>query len=63
MDGTITEEDVAGRVFPVFGFKANHDGVVKLLDGVARNGYTVVYLTARSMGEDAGLREYLFEVI
>ncbi len=81
VDGTITEEDVTGRVFPAFGIKvrrsrsfkkqigctspfhqANHDGVVKLYDEIVRNGYVMIYLTGRSMGEDSGLREYLFEV-
>ena len=62
VDGTITEQDVKGRVFPTFGFKANHDGIVRLLDKVVQNGYVVVYLTGRSMGEDHDTRTYLFEV-
>ena len=62
VDGTITETDVRGRIFPEFGFKVNHDGVVKLFDNVVRNGYTMIYLTARSMAEDTDTREYLFEV-
>ncbi len=63
VDGTITSTDVGGRIYPTFGIKANHDSVVKLIDGAVRNGLHAIYLTGRSMGEDEGLREYLFEVM
>ena len=62
VDGTITTEDISGRVFPTLGFKTNHEGVVKLFDEIVKNGYVVVYLTARPMAEDTTTRKYLFEV-
>jgi len=61
IDGTITESDIKGHVFPVFGFSAHHEHVVEMFDKVGNNGYNVVYLTARSIASDIDTREYLFE--
>ncbi len=38
------------------------ENVIELFHNIANNGYTVVYLTARSMAQDAATRKYLFEV-
>ena len=62
IDGTITESDIKGHVFPVFGFSAHHDHVVEMFHKIGDNGYNVVYLTARSIASDIDTREYLFEV-
>ena len=62
IDGTITETDIKGHVFPMFGFTAHHDNVVELFHKIGRNGYQMVYLTARSMAHDVDTRSYLFEV-
>ena len=62
VDGTITETDVKGHVFPMFGFTAHHEHVVELFHKIADNGYQIVYLTARSIAQDVDTREYLFEV-
>ena len=35
---------------------------MELYDKIARNGYQLIYLTARSMGDDQDTREYLFQV-
>ena len=61
IDGTITESDIKGHVFPIFGFAADHDFVVELYDKVGQNGYNMVYLTARSMSNDISTRSYLFQ--
>ena len=61
IDGTITESDIKGHVFPVFGFSAHHDHVVEMFHKIGDNGYNVVYLTARSIASDMYTREYLFE--
>lgn len=62
IDGTITTSNVRGFIFPQLGISADHTDVVRLLDGIRDRGYTVMYLTARSMGVDSDTREYLFEV-
>ena len=62
IDGTITESDIKGHVFPVFGFSAHHDHVVEMFHKIGDNGYNIVYLTARSIASDIDTREYLFEV-
>ena len=61
IDGTITESDIKGRVFPMFGFAAHHQNVVELFDKINDNGYEIVYLTARSMAQDIDTRQYLFK--
>ena len=50
------------QVYPYFGVDADHAGVVELYDKIAKNGYQIIYLTARSMGDDKDTREYLFKV-
>jgi phosphatidate phosphatase PAH1 len=62
IDGTITESDTRGFLYPQLGIRADHNGVVMLLDSINEMGYTVMYLTARSMGTDGTTREYLFKV-
>ncbi len=62
VDGTITESDMRGHVLPHFGSDADHDDVVKLYHKIGRNGYNLIYLTARSIAMDGTTREYLFEV-
>ena len=62
VDGTISESDFKGHVFPYFGFTADHDYVVELFHKIAENGYKMVYLTARSIAQDKDTRGYLFEV-
>ena len=62
IDGTITTSNIQGFILPQLGIDAAHDDVVRLLDSIGDRGYTVMYLTARSMGWDQQTREYLFEV-
>jgi len=55
IDGTITRSDVFGHILPVvFRKDWSHDGVAQLFAGIAANGYKVLYLTARAIGQ-AGL--------
>ena len=63
IDGTITESDVSGHVLPRFGINAHHDHVIELFDKADKNGYKVVYLTARSIAQAESTREYLFETL
>ena len=62
LDGTITESDIKGHVFPTLGWEAHHDNVVEMFDKIADNGYTIIYLTGRPLDNDKTTRGYLFEV-
>ena len=62
VDGTITTSDTKGFIYAQLGIKVEHKGVVRLLHALNERGYTVIYLTARSMGLDHMTRKYLFEV-
>ena len=61
IDGTITTSDHRGVVRGVLGLKVHHEGIVRLLDEVAKRGYKVMYLTARSLGFDTITRNYLYK--
>ena len=61
IDGTITKSDVTGFVGGTLGLEVHHEGVVRLLDAVGKRGYSVMYLTARSLGFDITTRDYLFK--
>ncbi len=63
IDGTITKANIRGRVYPAFGLDAHQEGVVDLFDDAVRHGYTMFYLTGRSMAEDESTRSYLFETL
>jgi phosphatidate phosphatase LPIN len=59
IDGTITRSDVAGQILPMLGRDWTQAGVVDLYNGVARNGYKFVYLSARPIGYAGATRGYL----
>ena len=61
IDGTITRSDVLGFVGGKFGLDVHHLDVVRFLHNANRNGYQVLYLTARPVAFDEGTREYLFD--
>ncbi|KAK0551263.1 lipin Ned1 [Tilletia horrida] len=59
IDGTITKSDALGHVFNMIGRDWTHLGVAKLYTDVARNGYHVMYLTSRAIGQADTTRDYL----
>ncbi|OAV95403.1 hypothetical protein PTTG_05454 [Puccinia triticina 1-1 BBBD Race 1] len=59
IDGTITKSDALGHVFNMIGRDWTHAGVAKLYTDIARNGYKVMYLTSRAIGQANTTREYL----
>jgi len=64
VDGTITTADVKGFIGGVMGFDVHHDGAVELFEKVDKNGYTMIYLSARPMGAfNEDTRQYLFETL
>lgn len=63
IDGTITKSDALGHVLNMIGKDWTHPGVAKLFQDIARNGYNLVYLTARSVGQADTTRQYLDSII
>lgn len=63
IDGTITESDVKGQVLPHIGITAQHKKVVELFDKLEKNGYGIIYLTARSMAQDEATKDYIFKML
>ncbi|SCU89684.1 LAME_0E04940g1_1 [Lachancea meyersii CBS 8951] len=59
IDGTITKSDALGHVLTMIGRDWTHLGVAELFTEIKRNGYNVVYLTARSAGQADSTRSYL----
>ncbi|ORM41538.1 Phosphatidate phosphatase PAH2 [Babesia sp. Xinjiang] len=60
VDGTITKSDALGHIMPILGRDWSHTGVAELFTKIRSNGYHVVYLTARAIGQADYTREYLF---
>ncbi|KAL9065358.1 MAG: hypothetical protein Q9157_007499 [Trypethelium eluteriae] len=63
IDGTITKSDVLGHVLNTFGRDWTHAGVAKLYTDIAANGYNIIYLTSRSVGQADTTRAYLNGVL
>ncbi|KAI9000775.1 LNS2-domain-containing protein [Trametes punicea] len=59
IDGTITKSDALGHVFTMIGRDWTHLGVAKLYTDICRNGYKIMYLTSRAIGQADSTREYL----
>ncbi|EPQ30036.1 uncharacterized protein PFL1_02154 [Pseudozyma flocculosa PF-1] len=59
IDGTITKSDALGHVFTMIGRDWTHIGVAKLYTDIARNGYRIMYLTSRAIGQADTTRDYL----
>ncbi|EIN10997.1 LNS2-domain-containing protein [Punctularia strigosozonata HHB-11173 SS5] len=59
IDGTITKSDALGHVFTMIGRDWTHTGVAKLYTDITRNGYKIMYLTSRAIGQADSTRDYL----
>ncbi|KAJ7930124.1 nuclear elongation and deformation protein 1 [Mycena leptocephala] len=59
IDGTITKSDGLGHVFAMIGRDWTHLGVAKLYTDITRNGYKIMYLTSRAIGQADATRDYL----
>ncbi|KAM3586148.1 lipin Ned1 [Umbelopsis sp. WA50703] len=62
IDGTITKSDALGHVFTMIGRDWTHNGVAKLYTDIHNNGYQLLYLTSRAIGQADYTREYLKKV-
>ncbi|KAK7576591.1 hypothetical protein V9T40_012877 [Parthenolecanium corni] len=59
IDGTITKSDVLGHIMPIVGNAWAQSGVAKLFNRIEDNGYKLLYLSARAIGQSKGTRKYL----
>ncbi|KAI1375285.1 LNS2-domain-containing protein [Hypoxylon crocopeplum] len=63
IDGTITKSDALGHVLNMIGRDWTHAGVAKLYSDIAENGYNIMYLTSRSVGQADMTRVYLNGIV
>ena len=63
IDGTITKSDALGHVLNMIGRDWTHTGVAKLYSDIAANGYNIMYLTSRSVGQADTTRTYLANIV
>jgi phosphatidate phosphatase LPIN len=59
VDGTITRSDLLGNIMPLMGRDWSHSGVTALFSAIARNGYEILYLTSRAIGQAGITRSYI----
>ncbi|XP_054266582.1 phosphatidate phosphatase LPIN3 isoform X2 [Macrosteles quadrilineatus] len=59
IDGTITKSDVLGHILPIVGKDWAQSGVAKLFTKIKDNGYKLLYLSSRAIGQSRLTREYL----
>ncbi|KAI0266885.1 Lipin/Ned1/Smp2-domain-containing protein [Gloeopeniophorella convolvens] len=59
IDGTITKSDALGHMFTLIGRDWTHLGVAKLYTDICKNGYKIMYLTSRAIGQADSTRYYL----
>ncbi|PIA12750.1 LNS2-domain-containing protein [Coemansia reversa NRRL 1564] len=62
IDGTITKSDALGHLFNMVGKDWTHHGVAKLYTDIVNNGYEILYLTSRAIGQADGTRYFLSNV-
>ncbi|CAG9335804.1 unnamed protein product [Blepharisma stoltei] len=59
IDGTITKSDVLGQVLPMVGKDWSHSGIVSFYNNIKKNGYKIVYISSRAIGQSEHTRGYL----
>lgn len=59
IDGTITKSDALGHLLNIVGRDWTHSGVAKLYTEIVANGFNILYLTSRSVGQADMTRGYL----
>ena len=56
---SVLRSDALGHVFTMIGRDWTHLGVAKLYTDICRNGYKIMYLTSRAIGQADSTRYYL----
>jgi phosphatidate phosphatase LPIN len=59
IDGTITKSDLFGHILPILGRDWSHSGVAQLYSNIEENGYKILYLSSRSIGQANYTRGYI----
>ncbi|KAK7468227.1 hypothetical protein BaRGS_00036550 [Batillaria attramentaria] len=59
IDGTITKSDVLGQILPIIGRDWSQSGVAQLFSRLSNNGYKLVYLSARAIGQSRITKDLL----
>lgn len=59
VDGTITKSDALGHLFTMVGKDWTHPGIANLYTNIVKNGYVIMYLTSRAIGQADMTRGYL----
>jgi len=62
VDGTITKTDFLGHVLPYFGKDWSQPGIAPLFTNLRRNGYFILYLTSRPIGQSQQTKDFLQSV-
>ena len=62
IDGTITKSDVLGHILPAIGHDWAQSGVAQLFSKIRNNGYHIMYLSARAIGQATITKDYLHSV-
>jgi len=63
IDGTVTKSNIRGMILPALGLSDwKHRGVVELYQKIAEQGYTLLYLTNRAIGQSDMTREYIYSL-
>lgn len=62
IDGAITRSNTRGHLIPSLGRDWSHSGVAKLFSDVVQNGYKIVYLSSRSIGQADMTKDYLSSI-
>ncbi|GFS08811.1 phosphatidate phosphatase LPIN2 [Elysia marginata] len=59
IDGTITKSDVLGQIMPIIGRDWSQSGVAQLFTRIDQNGYKLIYLSARAIGQSRSTKDML----
>jgi len=63
IDATVTKSNVRGFLLPALGLSDwTHEGVVELYRKIADQGYHIVYLTNRAIGQSDMTRDYIYSL-
>lgn len=63
IDGTISKSDVLGHLMPIVGRDWSYEGVAGLFSNLEKNGYQIVYLASRAIGQTGQTKEYLESIV
>eukprot|EP00127_Corallochytrium_limacisporum_P007313 Clim_evm54s246 gene=Clim_evmTU54s246 len=59
IDGTVTKSDALGHILPALGRDWTHPGLARLYTAIEKNGYKILFLSSRAIGQAAITRNFL----